>query len=426
MAMEQREIRSLDAGSFDHFVALTLRAYPRFGMPFEKRGIGFEEGLRRQFDDPTIEPVGFFVDGTLAGVMRIFHFEMNFFGSVVPVRGLGSLAVDLPFKKRHLARDMIRHFHRTAQGDGCFLTALYPFDPPFYRKMGYGYGTRLDRYHIRLSSLPGEPDGGRVDYLGNGVLGPLRECYHRVFRGTHGLFDRSTKQMEPLLGDGARKLLVGVRAEGKEKIAGYAAFHFVRGYPDSLDSDNLYRNDIFVDEMVYETPMALRELLGFFRRQADQAGRLILRTQDPAFYHLLDDPGDSSGNVVEPAYHQSAVSGVGLMYRLIDLPRGLDAYFAARPKEAKTAPAITLSVTDSFIPENAGDHVIGSWKTGKAAFPGARLALDVSALSSLVMGAVGLRELVALGLAEPSDPSTLPAAEGLFSGAPRPVCYTGF
>jgi predicted acetyltransferase len=441
--MAHREIRPLEGGDFDSFMALTLRAYPRFGMPFEERGVGFEEEIRRQFKDPTIEPVGSFVDGTLAGVMRIFRFDMNFYGTVVPVRGLGSVAVDLPFKKQHLAKEMVEHFHESARGDGCFLTALYPFAPPFYRKMGYGYGGRLDRYQIRLSSLAKMRSARRVAYLSRESLPALHACYRRVYGGRHGVFDRLETQMETLLGDGVRRLLVGVPGDREDEITGYAAFHFVRGYNGGPGQDNLYLNDIYVDEMVYDSPEALRELLAFFGRQADQARHLILQTPDPSFYHLLEDPRDASENVIEPAYHQSAVTGVGLMYRLVDVPRGLGAYAAARPGVAgpegdrnRPVPAITLAVTDNFVPENAGRYVLGpdagagrdagtDAATRSAETP-AILSIDVSALSSLVMGAVSIGELLDLGLGELSDPAARPAVEGLFPRGPGPICYTGF
>ncbi len=434
--MVHREIRPLEARDFESFISLSIRAYPRFGMPFEERGIGFEEEIRRQFEDPTIEPVGSFVDGTLAGVMRIFHFEMNFYDTVVPVRGLGSLAVDLPFKKQHLAKEMIQYFHESALRDGCFLTALYPFAPPFYRKMGYGYGGRIDRYEVRLSRLFGRREIQRVEYLSRESLPALHACYRRVFGTRHGLFDRLERQMEPLLGDGVRRLLVGVKDYREEEIAGYAAFHFVRGYDGPRGQDNLYRNDIYVDEMLYESPEALRALLGFFGRQADQARRLILRTQDASFYHLLDDPRDASENVIEPAYHQSAVTGVGLMYRLVDVPRGLKAYAAARPgvgqpSETGEAPSITLSVSDSLLPDNAGRYVVGAAAPGTAAggrtiSTPATISLDVSALSSLIMGALALDELLDLGLGELSKATARPVAEGLFPRGSGPACHTGF
>lgn len=418
--MAHREIRPIEAREFEPFMALSLRAYPRFAMPFEERGIGFEEEIRRQFDDPRIEAIGSFVDGTLVGVMRIFHFEMNFYGTVVPVRGLGSVAVDLPFKKQHLAKEMVEHFHEAARRDGCFLTALYPFAPPFYRKMGYGYGSRLYRYEIRLSSLTERRDGRQVGYLSRESLRALHACYRRVFGERHGVFGRLETHMEPLLGDGVRRLLVGVSGDRLGEITGYAAFHFVRADDISEGRENLYLNDIYVDEMVYESPEALRELLGFFGRQGDQARHLILRSQDPSFYHLLEDPRDASENVIEPAYHQNAVTGVGLMYRLVDVSRGLAAYAAAKPGGA---PAITLAVSDSFLPDNAGNYSFGA---GARAGAEATLSLDVSALSSLIMGAVSVGEILDLGLGELSGAGARPVAEDLFPRGPVPVCYTGF
>jgi predicted acetyltransferase len=207
-----------------------------------------------------------------------------------------------------------------------------------------------------------------------------------------------------------------------EELAGYAAFHFVRGFDGPPGEDNIYLNDIAVDELVYDSPEALIGLLAFFGRQADQAQHLILRSQDQSLYHLFDDPGDRSQNVIPPAYHQSSRVGVGLMYRIIDVGKALAAY-----QEVRVRPddhPVEITTYDELIPENTGTYRIGN---RSKATPGLeRLSADIRELSSLLMGAATVPGLSGLGLVEPTPRHNHPTLDRLFPGNPEPICLSGF
>jgi hypothetical protein len=137
------------------------------------------------------------------------------------------------------------------------------------------------------------------------------------------------------------------------RVSGYMVFHFQRGFEQQVTADNRYINDLYVHEIIYEDTESLYQLLSFLRTQADQIGRIIVRTQDCYFHHLLLDVSDGSQNVINPLYHQSNISGVGLMYRIIDVGEAL-----AQLCEFDFGPGVLtlcLQITDSFLPENSGE-----------------------------------------------------------------------
>lgn len=48
----------------------------------------------------------------------------------------------------------IRFHPQTCRDEGLALSALYPFRPDFYGRMGYGYGTKKAEYQLRPEAFP--------------------------------------------------------------------------------------------------------------------------------------------------------------------------------------------------------------------------------------------------------------------------------
>ena len=107
---------------------------------------------------------------------------------------------------------------------------------------------------------------------------------------------------------------LGYWADGQ--LQGYLLFSF-----EPVPNGNFLRNNIVVRTLLYENSVALRGLLAFLRTQADQIEAVVLNTQDEDFHLLLHDPRNGSHNLMPSVYHESNTQGVGIMYRVIDVPR---------------------------------------------------------------------------------------------------------
>jgi len=419
------DIRDITDGEMDDFMRIVLNGYPRLAMPFEHEALGFKERIRSEAPDPSLSHIAFFKDNEMQGVMRCHDLQMNFHGKMIPVGGMGLLAVDLLHKKEHVAKKLMEYYHRRYKKKDNSMTLIYPFSTLFYRRMGYGYGSKMDQF--RISPL-GFNEGGskhNVRYLTSADREKVASCHKRVCAATHGMCAKAGFEIDEMLDSPG---VVSVGYEIDDGITGYVVFHFQRGFERKVGIENRYVNDIYVREMIYENRESLFGLLSFLRTQADQIGRIVIRTQDEYFHHLLLDVSDGSQNIINLLYHQSNVSGVGLMYRIINVEKAIT--LMGHVNCGTGSLKLRLKIEDSFMPENGAAYGIsfhnGKMKLCDASKADVTLSIDISDFSSLLMGVAPLRRLVLFGFAELSDSAWIDRVDRLFSFHEKPVCYTGF
>lgn len=409
------EIRALRDDELDAFVRIGKGAYPGVVIGADE----LLERVRRTAGDrdPTITQVGAFRDGELVGVMRYYDFTMAFHGLMLPVGGVGFVAVDLLHKKEHVAKEMIAAYLRHYRGRGAPLAALYPFRPDFYRAMGFGYGSRLNAYRFPTAAFPAGPRNS-LRHLSHEDAPAILACHNRYVARTHGLFVRGEALMRRIVEVPERRA-VGYVAGGQ--IEGYLIYQFQRGA-------TFIDNSLEVVELIAEHPAALRQLCAFIQTQADQVARVAWNTHDDQLHHLVSDPRNGSGNLHNPVSHETNAQGSGIMYRLLDTA----GFFRAVAGHSFGGESLTLAldVRDSFLPENQGEVIVrfegGRPTLDPAARPNARIAIGVEYLSSLVMGSAEFRSLLAHGLAEIDEPGYSGNVHRLFLSEARPMCLTAF
>ena len=413
------EIRILTADDLDVFVDIFCEAYPGIEPASEEERVRLKERLRGLCEkEPTATYYGLFRQGRLLGGMRCHDFTMNLLHTRVPAGGVGQVAVALLHKKEHVAKEMMSFFLNHYRENGAPIVLLYPFRPDFYKRMGFGYGTKMNQYRIKPSALPKGPSKAHLRYLGEDDRRALLDCYTRVVDRTHGMIDKSDYELTRLMTN-ARYRIVGYEEDGR--VLGYLAFVFERG-------EDFIRNDIHVRELVYETPAVLSELLTFLHTQADQIRTVILETQDEFFHHLLLDPRNDSASLIPSVFHESNIQGVGIMVRVVDVP-GVFRRLSERDFGGQTC-RIKLTIGDSFLPENAGSTCLcfegGRLRTMGEGECDVEVRLDVSEFSSLLMGAVNFKSLYRYGLAGISDPGYVHVVDRVFAVEDKPVCTTAF
>ncbi len=419
------EIRQLTKSEHKDFMHIVLKGYPRFKMPFEPEAIGFQEMILHEGEDPSIAHIGYFRDTQLLGVMRFHDLSMNFFSKEIPVGGMGMLEVDLLHKKEKIAKKMMLYYLDYYHQKRTPLLIIYPFSTEFYRKMGFGYGSKIYQYRLLPGSLRNRGAKNHLRYLGKEKREALLSCYIRVFKKTHGLIRKNAYELNELF-DNPDNIIVGFEKNGR--ISGYIVFTFQRGIERDIYADNRYKNDIYVKEFVYESSEALGEILSFLASQYEQVNRIIINTHDEDFHHLLTDPGNGSDNVMSPLYHESSVSGVGLMYRVI----GAEGLFSQLKNHSFADVTCTLrfDIEDSFY-EKCSKSFTVHFENGfpqvlvNAGFD-IEVRMDISDFSSLMMGVVSFNRLYEYGLAEVSDKKYIGTINMLFSAKEKPVCLTGF
>ena len=415
-----RQIRELTPLELEDSITIFANAYPGLELTNRANRVRYRERVA-QFDmDPTTHFYGLFEEGQMHGVMRWHDFTLNFFGVQTLTGGLGGVAVDLLHKKEKIAADMVQAFLRHYKDAGSSIAALYPFRPDFYRRMGFGYGAPMYHYRFLPASLPKGPRRSDLVFLDKSDSERLHDCYDRYFHRTHGVMARRPQLWDSVFSDPGRQIL-GVSKGGR--LSGYLSFSFKKGR-----HDNFMSNTIHIGELIYETAEDLNQLLTFLHMQADQVEAISYNTQDDSFFYLLQDPRMDAGAMLpQTIAHISSTQGLGIMYRVLDVPSLFE--LLKNHNFSAAAYRLQIDLSDSFFPENAGSYIIevsdGKARLAPEAAPEVVLSLDVAEFSSLVIGAVNLRKLVEYGLATLSDKAYLERLNRLFSG-PKPVCLTSF
>ncbi|MEW5794929.1 MAG: GNAT family N-acetyltransferase [Candidatus Zixiibacteriota bacterium] len=416
------EVRVLKDEEFPEMIRICAEAYPSMGMvtPEDKRQ--WEQKFRSSRRDPTWTPYGLFRGGQLVGVWRNFDFTLNVRGNLISAGGLGMVAVHLAHKKEHVAREIVETFlaHYYERGDA--MTTLWPFRIDFYHKMGFGLGGRRYQYRVRPESLPKGRGKEHVRFLGEADIPALNECYNRIVEKQTGMILHNEGRWHNRFEFWEKLRSVGCEIDGR--LEGYLIYSFKT--PDNPVS--FMDAELVVNELIYHTPKALSELLAFLRSQLDQVSLITLEVSEDEFYFLMSNPTIASGDRMAPTYHESHVAGLGIMYRVMDLKRLFDGL--RQPSFADDQITIEIDLSDTFLPQNDGPRVVrfenGVGKLIDRSAADVKVSLDVAEFSSLLMGAVGFRNLHTYSLARISDLGFIDRIDRLFAYSQRPSCVTAF
>jgi len=414
-------IKKMPVRDIRRFVDVVGVAYPGFKIntPDDKKRI--TKYLKKVIlPNGIVTMYGYYKGTKILGGMRTFDFTMTFGNVKIANGGLGLVAVDLAHKKEKIAKEMVEYYIRHYRERDVALTSLYPFRPDFYKKMGYGYGTALNQYFFRPSDFPRGDSKKHIAYLTAKDFPAIRACYNRYADRTHGMYRREMHEKGRFERTGLK--IVGCK-KGR-KVEGYLAFSF-----ELSERFNFLKQDMRIEEFVWENRDAFGELATFINTQADQVRRVQYGTQDGQLYHMLFDPRDGNDELLAPLGHRVGLRGVGLMYRVVDVPNLFRKLKDYNFNDADLR--LKIEIADSFLPENAGSYVV-HFDRGRAsvkkrtAATDVTIAMDIADFSSLVTGAIDFRRLYDYRLAEISKTKYVAAVNRLFRCGRKPLCLTQF
>jgi predicted acetyltransferase len=414
------KIKRIPRKDIDYFADIFANAYPGFGLVTTEQKEKFKKRtLKIQRQDPCVSTHGYYRDGRLIGIMMFYDFVMTFFSTRTLVGGVGQVAVDLAFKRERVCKEMMDYFlHHYRKKKAC-LTALTPFRPDFYKKMGFGYGAKLCQYSFEPASLPRGGSKKHIQFLGKKDYRAMTACYNRYAEKTHGMIQKH--EFELIRYDRPEIKIIGYKE--KNSLLGYIVFSF-----KSAGADNPLLNNLHIREFIYRNRSVFLELLTFLHTQSDQINRITYGVQDDMFHYLLHDPRDSSDRIMTPLGHQTNTQGIGIMYRVIDTTRLFD--LLKDNNFGNQTCRLKLTINDSFLKENDGSHIVhfydGRPQLKKSAEYDAEIRLDVSDFSSMVIGAVNFKSLYDFGLAEISNDKYIDIVNTIFAAKEKPKTTTQF
>jgi len=97
--------------------------------------------------------MGVFRDNKLVSYFVMHDYIINLFGNTVPFGGLGHVVVSQLHKKEKIALELVKYFCESYVKAGVNIVGLYPFNPQFYKNMGFGYGSKSYMYKVKPNDI---------------------------------------------------------------------------------------------------------------------------------------------------------------------------------------------------------------------------------------------------------------------------------
>ena len=370
-------------------------------------------------------------DGTLAAACKIYRLTQHVTGVPAPMMGLAAVAVRPSRRRRGVGRVLCTEALRAAAERGDVLSALYPFRPDYYRRMGWELVGALHEYRLRTHHLPDYAEADAVrEALGTADAEALAACYARAAERGHGPIRRDRRiwayrltgmeiGVRPLDVDGSLDLgrhpLRRTLVFQADQVRGYALVQYA---PAASPEEGT----LLVRELIAETEAAYRGLIGHLRAQADQWPyiRHFARPQE-RLEERLRDPRPPRFRPARSLYFPTARILRGPMLRLVDLPAALRLrrWFDAPGAENESL-TFRIEMEDPDLPHNRGPwrvRIEGAAATvepaGDAAPVEAALTAGAAPLARIYAGELTVSDALRTGLAEVrGEPAALDRAFG--------------
>ncbi len=419
------EIKQISPEYIEDYLTIYLNAYPAYkNIGDEGRNKYRPRILHSMKNDKNIHFYGLFEDGKLIAQMKLIDFSINIFGKMQKSVGLMALGVHPMHKKKGAAKEMVKFFEKYTFETGAIVAMLLPFRMDFYRKMGYGYGSKMEEYSLPTINLPqsSKEEFSKIQFIGSSQedTSMLLNCYSNFVKQNHGMLEKFEDEIRDYQDDSDTRR---VGYFENEKLMGYVTYN-----PICESQVNYTVNKMEVTELVYLNQNALHALLGYLRNQSDLAQKTIIRTGEPDFYHILPSAQNTSGNYIDYGFLETNISAVGTMYKIVD-----PATFIQTTDYRKFIPA---NITVHFIYTNEFEHkkeelsveftIDGKWKTVTNKNANVTLECTLADLSSLFMGSAGFASLVRLGAIKINNSAYIDILDLLFHTSQKPWTNTDY
>lgn len=416
MLPDDIQIRRAREGDLPEMARIHSAAFPGAPLTLDDRIRHFREDPRLALEDHWVCHRG----GTLVGIFALYNFRMLRRGKVIPTGGIGGVAVSPEARKSRIAYLMMARAVEIMEQNSTPLSILYPFRHSFYRRLGWGLVGQVKLYRLDPQNIPLFSEREHTfPVLTTGQQEEVMRCYRRAAEIGNGLLERP----DPVWYERVFKnaLCYAWRSPDSGAVEGYLTY----GYdPFPPEKSFITAADINIMDYVWNTPEALRGLLGFLSAQRDQARIIYLPDQSGLdLEHILTDPRMPDGVHDWRMGAETAHIGSNLMGRIVQLRR----VFAAGGFGDGEGRVI-FKIKDNLNPRNSEPLTVG-FKGSSVEFPvvgsaPVTMECDIATLSSVYWGALSLPAAVIMNLVKITGTGA-EFLEDVFR-IPRPVCHDRF
>lgn len=358
-------------------------------------------------------------DGTLLGSILMMDFTFNVRGQMMAMGAPAYVSTNFLHKKEKVAYSLLKVMMEFYAQTGTAIGCLHPFNPAFYRKMGYGFCNEYTFYSPRPCYVRSFGYKSGLSYATEQDRDQILELYRRYARRTHGATIHPFMDPYRIF---QKPYVVICRRNGR--ITGYLTFEFVE-----VDHYTDMYHDLLVHEMVYEDLQTLQQFMTFFASQTDQIERIRIFSTDPYLHMMFTNPDSGENRAHDGAIQEIGRRVMGCMVRIFDVEQ----YFSRQRhccRPVSRSFVLGLEVSDPFLSRNNRSFCLRISGSGVELLSGAQpdvvLRTDISDLSSFVIGAYPLRQAVALGRMQLTDESYLDDIQDAIGWNEKPTNVTYF
>jgi len=347
-------------------------------------------------------------DGRIVGGAVVIPQRVWTGGAEHPAGGVASVQVHPDFRRLGIARKVMGAILDAHLERGYGISMLYPFSPPFYRRLGYapvGGWLLLRLRTAELVRATGERPLVRTAAADD--LDAIIACHARSLEHHNGGIARSRGVWEQRILSATRKVAV---YERNGRVEGYFIYEL-------LPTKDHLQQTLYVREFVALDDEAERHLFAHIGAQHAQCPEVrFFAPPDSRLPLLLAEPRSPDyENPLEGRY-TSGLAGTGLMARVVDpavLFRAKRRYegphFSCRFRVFDKNPADGSETVREVSVEFDGTsaHVVEN-------HPSAWLECDPGTMAQIYFGALSPRTAVRWGAAQTDSPETTAALDALF------------
>lgn len=339
----------------------------------------------------------------IAVVCAYYDFSARIRGEHRLVAGVSAVASPPEYRRRGLVRDLLTDLHAELREEGVAFAALWPFEFPFYQRLGYARINDYTRLTVDPDALSGAcpPASGSFERLTADDWAAV-DAVHTAWADDEFGLDRGEDwwRCRVFQSWGTDPYVYGWRDDGGD-LRGYLVFTVEDGDDDGGRDDKT----MAVSELAFCDREARGHLLRFCRNHDSQVGSV--RISGPADARLFDELDDPRAVDTEVR--------AGPMARIVDVSAALSR--VAYPEDVTET--IRFDVADETCAWN--DRVVGlRVREGEGTVTDAvgdeapTVSLDIGALTRLVGGSHGVDRLADLGHVEGLDAGSRATLAALF------------
>ncbi len=351
--------------------------------------------------------------GELITVLRLIWNELWLGAHRVKMAGITSVATPPENRRGGHLKTLLRQVMADERERGTNISALYPFEFPFYKKFGYELASATQTIKVSLSAIAGFKSRTEGRWVQRSATDweLFRSLYDQYCVGRFGRIERREERWWKRqlflnwFGGNDTPLTAYTWQDNNGQVRAYILYWF-----KALDKG--WDRELRVREMVWLDEAARHEIYSFIANHDSQASRAVWNTEPgDEFFALLSDPREAEISF-EPGY----------MLRLLDVERAL----LERPWPLETNASFSIAVRDDILSWNNDRTYHLELRQGRpevtatAGSEQAGLRCDVRTLAQLYAGYLSPMQAARLGLLTVARPADLDAAQLSFSPPGQP------